>query len=96
LETAAIDRVDRAERLVHQHQRRVCRQRPRHADPLALTARQLGRVARTDLVRVHPDQLQQLGDPRARPPAVPAEQLRDGPDVLVDSEVGEQPICWIT
>ncbi len=39
------DRVDGPERLVHQQHRRVGRQRSRHAGPLALTARQLGRVA---------------------------------------------------
>ena len=43
LEPLAVDRVDRAERLVHQHQRRVGRQRARHADALALAARELRR-----------------------------------------------------
>ena len=38
LQARAVDRVDRAERLVHQHQRRVGGQRARHADALALTA----------------------------------------------------------
>ena len=38
-------RVDRAERLVHQHHRRVRGQRPGDADPLLLAAGELGRVA---------------------------------------------------
>ena len=41
LEAAAGDRVDRAERLVHQHQRRVGGQRARDPDPLPLAAREL-------------------------------------------------------
>ena len=35
------DRIERAERLVHQHDRRIGRQRARHADALALAAGQL-------------------------------------------------------
>ncbi len=38
LQPCAVDRVDRAERLVHQHQRRVCGERTRDADALALPA----------------------------------------------------------
>ena len=43
LQPLAVDRVDRAERLVHQHQRRVGRERAGDADALALAAGQLGR-----------------------------------------------------
>jgi hypothetical protein len=39
------DRVERTEGLVHQHQRRVRRHRPRQPDALALAAGQLGRIA---------------------------------------------------
>ena len=42
LEPVAQDRVDRPERLVHEHHRRIRGQRASHADPLALAARQLG------------------------------------------------------
>ena len=42
------DRVDRAEGLVHQHQRRVGGERPGHADALALAAGELRRVAVAD------------------------------------------------
>ena len=41
LQPRARDRVDRAERLVHQHHRRVGRERARDADALLLAARQL-------------------------------------------------------
>ena len=46
LEALAVDRVDRAERLVHQHQRRVGGERAGDADALALAAGELRRVAR--------------------------------------------------
>ena len=45
LEPLAVDRVDRAEGLVHQHHRRVRGEGPRDADPLLLAAGELGRVA---------------------------------------------------
>jgi len=41
LEGRARQRVERAERLVHQKQRRVCRERARDADALSLSARKL-------------------------------------------------------
>ena len=46
LQPRARDRVERAERLVHQQHRRVGGERARQADPLALPARELRRVAR--------------------------------------------------
>jgi hypothetical protein len=45
LQVCAGDRVDRAERLVHQHDRRVGRQGARQAHALLLAARELARVA---------------------------------------------------
>ena len=60
LQVVAVDRVDGAERLVHQHQRRVGRERAGHADALALAAGQLARVALAHLGR-QADQLEQLG-----------------------------------
>ena len=42
LEPGARDRVDRAERLVHQHDGRVRRERASETDALALAARELG------------------------------------------------------
>ena len=65
LQAGAVDRVDRAERLVHQHQRRVGRERARHADALALAARQLRRVAAAELLGLQADQ-SPAAPPRAR------------------------------
>ncbi len=59
LQATAVDRVDRPEGLVHQHQRRVSGERAGHADALALAARELGRIALADLL-VETDQLEQL------------------------------------
>ena len=51
LQLRARDRIDRAERLVHQHDRRIGGERTRDADPLALAARELGRIAVAVLTR---------------------------------------------
>ena len=90
LQPLAGDRVDGRERLVHQHHRRVGRQRAGEADALLLAARELGRVAARELVGVEPDQLQQLADAAAGPLLVPPEQLRHGGHVGADGEVGEE------
>ena len=42
------DRIERAERLVHQENRRIDRQRPRNADALPLAARELVRPPRAE------------------------------------------------
>ena len=60
LEPLAHDRVDRAERLVHEHDRRVDGQRPRDADTLALAAGELAREAVAVLHRIEPDEAEQL------------------------------------
>ena len=90
LQALAVDRVDRAERLVHEHQRRVGGERAGHADALALAARELGGIAVAQRA-FEPDEVEQgvdaLGDPRARP----AEQARHRRDVLADRLVREQP-----
>ena len=75
LQPLAVDRVDRAEGLVHQHHRRVGRQRAGDADPLLLAARELGGVAVAEL-GVEADQLEQLGDACCGARLVPAEQAR--------------------
>ena len=90
LEALAADRVDRPERLVHEHQRRVGGQGPGHADALALAAGELRRVAVAHLLRVHPDQLEQLVGALGHARLVPAEQARDGRDVLGDRQVREE------
>ena len=68
LQARADDRVDRAERLVHQHERRVRGKRAREADALALAAGELRREAlRVRLVEA--DELEQLRRARLRPRA---------------------------
>ena len=73
-ERVAGEGIERAERLVHQHDARLCRQRPRHADALALAARQFMRQAVAVLGAVEPHQIEQFVDPRRQspPPACPA------------------------
>ena len=71
LEAVAVDRVDRAERLVHQHQRRVGGERAGDADALALAAGELRRVALGHLLR-QPDQVEQLVDAVGDPAACPS------------------------
>ena len=89
LEAVARDRVERAERLVHQHQRRVDGERAGEADALALPAGELRGVALA-VVGLEADQLEQLGGARAGALLVPAEQARDGRDVVRDGHVREQ------
>ena len=63
--------------------RRVGGERAGDADPLALAARELRRVAVARCSRVEADELEQLVDARARCASlVPAEQPRHGGDVL--------------
>src|SRR4051812_31239662 len=65
-------------------------ERAGHADALALAAGELGRVAVARLVRVERDELEQLVHARRDALLVPAEQPRDGGDVVLDLEVREQ------
>ena len=90
LEAFAVDGIDGAERLVHEHQRRIARERAGDAHPLALAAGELGRVAVTHLLRIESDQLEELvaapGDPRP----IPTQEPRHGGDVLADGLMREQ------
>src|SRR5213078_2854271 len=90
LQAVARDRVERAERLVHQEQRWVGRERAREADTLPLATGELRRVA-LRVGRFEADELEQLGDARANPALVPAEQARHGRDVVADGHVREEP-----
>ncbi len=90
LQAIADDRIDGAERLVHEHDRRLGGHRAGHADALALAAGELRRIAVADPRRVEPDQRQQLLDAGTDAVFLPAEQLRDRGDVVGDGLVGEQ------
>ena len=96
LQALAVDRVDRAEGLVHQHHQRVRGQRPGDADALLLAAGELGRVAVAEL-GVEPDQLQQLGR-RARAIRSFSQPSSCGTVAMFWAIVrcGKRPICWIT
>ena len=90
LQLLAHDRVDGAERLVHQHHRRVGGQRPGDADALLLAAGQLGRVALGER-RVAGRPARAAPSPAARAFALSlAEQQRHGRDVVDDGAVREE------
>ena len=91
LQARSVDRIDRAERLVHQHQRRVGRERPRHAHALALPAGQLSGIAVAHAIPVETDEVEQLLNARRDATLAPAEQARNRGHVLGDSLMREQP-----
>ena len=90
VQLAAGDRIERAERLVHQQNRRIGRERARHADALALAARQLLAAGARRSRRRQADELQQLVDPRRDPRLVPAEQPRHDGDVVANGQVRKE------
>ena len=90
LEPVADDRVDRPERLVHQHDRRVRGEGPRDTDALPLAARELAGVAVAVLAGLEANDREQLLRPLALARLRPAEEARDRPDVLADRLVGEE------
>ena len=90
LDHLAVDRVDRAEGLVHQQHRRVGGERAHHADALLLAAGELLGIALQEDRRVEIDHVEQLGSALARLRRRPAEQVRHDADVLLDRHVGEQ------
>ena len=67
LQPGPVDRIDRPERLVHQHQRWIGRERAGDAHPLTLAAGQLARITSADLLGVEADQLEQLAYARRNP-----------------------------
>ena len=81
LQLLAHHRVDRRERLVHEHHRRVGRERPGDADALLLSAGELRGVPVTELGG-EADPLEQLPRALADPLLVPAEQAGHRADVL--------------
>ena len=96
LEALADDRVDRPERLVHEHHRRVGGEGPGYAYPLALATRELARVAVAVGGGLEPDQRQQLvGAARGRSAGQPSSR---GTTATLSPIVrwGNSPTCWIT
>ncbi len=85
------DRVDRAERFVHQQHARFAGDGARHADALRLSAGELARTAIAIRLRRQVDQRQTA---RRRAASIvgtrPAQQRRNDGDVLRDRHVREQ------
>ena len=91
LEPRPRDRIERTERLVHEHHRRIGREGPREPDPLALAARELGRVTRAVVAGGQVDEVEQLVHALVDPTLVPVEEPRHGGDVLGHGHVGKEP-----
>ena len=89
-ERVAGERIERAERLVHQHDFRRGGERAGDADALAFAAGKLRGETVAVLVAVEAHERDQLVDPRGHPRVVPAEQLRRDRDVLRDRHVRKQ------
>src|SRR5215475_6057621 len=83
--------IERAERLVHQQNRRVDGQRARKSDALALPAGQFTRVTVGVSLRVEADQIEQFIDARADAVFGPALQSRYDRHVAPDGHMREQP-----
>ena len=91
LQAIADDRVDGPEGLVHEHDRRLGRERAGDAGPLALATRELRRVPLRVPARVEADERKQLGHPCVDARRGPGEQPRHRGDVLGDGLMREQP-----
>jgi hypothetical protein len=89
-ERIARQRIERAERLVHQHDLRPRGERARDADALALSSGERGRVARRE-IRAEADEREQLGHALCDRLARPADQRRRDADVLGDGQMRKQP-----
>ncbi len=87
----ARDRIERAERLVHQQHRRIDGERAGDADALALAARQLVGPAVGERAAIEADQVEQLADARLGAIRRPAFEPRDDADVAGDRHVRKEP-----
>ena len=90
LQIATDDRIERAERLVAQKQRRFGDHRPDDADALLLAAGERARIAIAELGHRQIELRRHLLGRRARFALGPAEEARDSGDVLVDGAVREE------
>lgn len=97
LDRLAVDRIDRAERLVHQQQRRVRRQRADHPDALLLAAGEFARVALQVLLGLQLDHAHRASRAFSLQRAL-SQPSRRGTTMMFSSMVmfGNRPICWIT
>ncbi len=83
--------IERAERLVHQHDARLGGERPRHADALALPAGEFMGEAVAIGRALQPHQIEQFIDARGSLRGRPAEQLRRDADIVGDAHMRKQP-----
>ena len=74
LQNLPSQRIHRAERLIHQQNRRISRQRPGHPHPLSLTPRKTRRPGLGVHLRRQTHQIQQLLGAFSDPPLVPPQQ----------------------
>ncbi len=90
------DRIERAERLVHQQQRRIRGQRARQADALPLSARQFVGPSIAVGRRRQADHRQQLVD--ARDHFAPGHSRSRGTIAMLRATVmcGKRPASWMT
>ncbi len=90
LDHFTVDGVHRAEGLIHQQYRRICRQRADHADTLLLAAGHLARIAVKKLTRIQRHHIHQLFGTGFTPGFIPAQHARHHGNVLFDGHVREQ------
>ncbi len=91
MQLRARDRIERAERLVHQQHRRIGGERPRQPDALPLPAGQLVRPAAAELRRFQADAREQFVHARRDALGRPIQQVRHHRHVGGDREMREQP-----
>src|SRR5512132_2687191 len=90
VQLAANDRIHRRERLIHEHDQGVGRERASYADPLLLPPGELHRIAVPELP-LQTDAVEQLQSPLLNLLLGPVEQSWNGTDVVEHSAVREQP-----
>ena len=95
-ERVAGEGIERAERLVHQHDPRPRRERARDADALALAAGQFVRKAVAILRAVEPHQIEQFVDPRAISAAGTPNSFGVIPILPATLICGNSPPLWNT
>ena len=90
LELGAVDRVERAEGLVHQQDGRIGGERARDADALALASGKFAGAATRKFARIEADKLEHFLDAGGGAGGVPVFQSGDEGDIFCDGEMGEE------